>query len=103
MSFELAARLQDLWSGEMMGCEVGGRRVLLARQGETVHAYEDRCAHLGVRLSEGKLNGTRLLCRAHYWEYDIETGQGVNPASVCLRRFPVRVEDGRVLVDVEGA
>ena len=48
------------------------------------------------------LAGTRLMCRAHYWEYDVVTGQGINPESVCLRRFPVRVEDGRILVDVDG-
>jgi nitrite reductase/ring-hydroxylating ferredoxin subunit len=102
VTFEKAARLDDLWSGDMLGCDVGGQRVLLVRLGETVHAYEDRCAHLGVRLSEGKLNGTGLMCRAHYWEYDVETGQGRNPLSVCLRRFPVRIEDGRILVDVEG-
>jgi toluene monooxygenase system ferredoxin subunit len=102
MTFEPAARAVDLGSGEMAGCEVGGRRVLLARVGEVVHAYEDRCAHLGVRLSEGKLNGTHLMCHAHYWEYDVGTGEGVYPSSVCLRRFPVRVENGQILVDVEG-
>jgi toluene monooxygenase system ferredoxin subunit len=101
VTFTSAARLSDVWSGDIVGCEVAGRRVLLARIGEVVHAYEDRCAHVGVRLSEGKLDGTRLLCRAHYWEYDVETGQGINPASVCLRRYPVRIEDGRILVDVE--
>jgi toluene monooxygenase system ferredoxin subunit len=102
VSFEPAARLADIWSGELVGCDVAGRRVMLVRQGDAVHAYEDRCAHLGVRLSDGKLSGTRLMCRAHYWEYDVETGQGLNPTSVCLHRFPVRIEDGRILVDVEG-
>jgi toluene monooxygenase system ferredoxin subunit len=85
----------------MLGCRVGGRRVLLVRVGPEIHAYEDRCAHLAVPLSEGKLNGTRLMCHAHYWEYDLVTGCGINPSNVCLVRFPVRVEQGVVLVDVE--
>ena len=101
MTFQRAVALGDLSSGEMLGCRVGARRVLLARVGEEVHAYEDRCAHLGVPLSEGKLNDTRLMCHAHYWEYDLVTGCGVNPSGVCLVRFPVRVEDGIVLVDVD--
>lgn len=101
MSFQRAAALDDLWSGDMLGCRAGGRRVLLARVGETVYAYEDRCAHLGVPLSEGKLNGTRLMCHAHYWEYELTTGCGVNPSSVCLVRFPVRVDEGAVFVDVD--
>jgi toluene monooxygenase system ferredoxin subunit len=101
MVFEPVAALDDVWSGEMVGTEVGGRKVLLARIGDTVYAYEDRCPHVGVPLSLGRLEGARLTCSAHYWEYDVQTGQGVNPAVTCLVRFPVRVEDGRILVDVE--
>jgi toluene monooxygenase system ferredoxin subunit len=101
MTFLRAVAFDDLGPGEMLGCRVGGRRVLLARVGQTVYAYEDRCAHLGVPLSEGKRNGTRLMCHAHYWEYELTTGCGIDPSSVCLVRFPVRVEDGAVFVDVE--
>jgi toluene monooxygenase system ferredoxin subunit len=100
MSFQKTVPLDDVWEGEMVGCEVGGRRVLLVRVEGQVHAYEDRCLHVGVRLSEGKLNGTRLLCHAHYWEYDVTTGQGVNPSSVCLVRFPVEIREGGIFVDV---
>ena len=38
---------------------------------------------MGVPLSEGKLNGTRLMCHAHYWEYDVATG-GVIVAGVIV-------------------
>jgi nitrite reductase/ring-hydroxylating ferredoxin subunit len=100
VTFQAVARLGDLTEGELVGCDVGGVRVILARVGDGVHAYEDRCAHMGVRLSEGKRNGTRMFCRAHYWEYDVETGRAIEPTGACLRRFAVRIEDGRILVDV---
>jgi toluene monooxygenase system ferredoxin subunit len=101
MSFEKAADLGDLWSGEMVGTQVRGRPVLLARVGDLVYAYADRCGHLGLPLSRGTLAGTRLVCSAHLWEYDVVTGRGINPATACLHRFPVRIEQGVVLVDVE--
>lgn len=102
MTFAKAAELDDLWAGELKGVVVAGRRVLLIRDGERVAAYEDRCAHLGVPLSQGRLEGTVLVCAAHEWRYDAATGKGVNPDSVCLRRFEVKIEGGQVWVDVDG-
>src|SRR5262245_13829224 len=101
MAYRLAARLDNLWSGEMLGVCLGGRRVLLVRIDGEVHAYEDRCAHLGVALSEGRLAGGVLTCRAHEWQYDVRTGRSINPKSAMLRRFPVRIEGGAILVAVE--
>ena len=103
MAFEAACAVDELWAGELLARRVGGRPVLLARLGEEVLAYEDRCAHLGVALSAGRLCGERLVCSAHEWEFDLASGRGVNPAGICLRRFPVRLEDGHILVDVEQA
>lgn len=103
MGFTRLAALDALPNGGPRGCVVDGRKVLVARLGNDVVAYEDRCAHLGVPLSEGRLDGDVLTCFAHEWTFDLRTGRGVNPASACLRRFPVKVEDGQVWVDVSDA
>jgi len=100
MPYVRVAAVDDLWSGEMKGCIVHGHKVLLVRMDERVLAYEDRCAHLGVSLSEGSLDGRVLTCRAHQWQYDVCTGGGVNPVSARLRPFPVKVERGQVFVDL---
>jgi toluene monooxygenase system ferredoxin subunit len=93
--------LADLWDGEMQSCPVGGRQVLMLKLDGVVHAYEDRCAHQGVPLSEGELEGGVLTCRAHHWQYDASSGRGVNPAAACLKALPVRVEDDCILVDAD--
>jgi toluene monooxygenase system ferredoxin subunit len=103
MTFAKVAVLDELWGGELTRVVVGKRPVLLVRTGETVVAYEDRCAHLGVPLSQGRLEGTVLTCSAHEWQYDVTTGRGINPATACLRRFDVRGEEGQVWVDVDPA
>jgi toluene monooxygenase system ferredoxin subunit len=90
----------ELWIGEMRGLSLNGRRVLVVHTEAGYAAFEDRCAHLGVRLSEGELSGCVLTCRAHHYKYDAGTGQGINPRSVRLVRFPVEVTGGAVLVDV---
>lgn len=101
MSFEAVLPDDELWIGEMRGLLVQGRRVLIVRTADAVCAYADRCAHLGVPLSQGKLEGGVITCSAHHYQYDARTGHGINPESARLEAFPVRIEAGRIEVDVE--
>jgi toluene monooxygenase system ferredoxin subunit len=104
MSFCKVGTLDDVWSGEKVGVVVKGRPVLLVNVDGVVCAYEDRCRHKGVRLSEGRLEGPVLTCAAHGWQYDARTGHGINPESVALPRYEVKIENGDILVDLpEGA
>ena len=100
MTFSRAVPLESLWEGELTSVRVDGVRVVLVRVGDLVHAYEDRCQHLGVELSHGRLEGHVLTCSAHEWTYDVVTGRGINPKSACLKRFPVEHREGVVFVDV---
>ncbi len=90
----------ELWDGELLGLELAGERVVLVRIDGVAHAYVDRCAHLGVKLSEGTLVGHTLTCRAHGYAFDACTGCGINPASASLRRLPLEVRDGMIHVEV---
>jgi phenylpropionate dioxygenase-like ring-hydroxylating dioxygenase large terminal subunit len=75
------------------------------RDGE-VHAIEDRCAHRGVKLSQGFVEGCNLRCVYHGWTYapdgklcKIEHELfGKNFPSVKLRTFPVQVRYGLIWV-----
>lgn len=100
MTFVRVPPADDLLEGEMTGCNVDGVAVLIVKGRGYVAAYEDRCAHLGVRLSEGKLEGDRITCKVHLWEYDARSGCGVNPARARLISLPVRLEGEALLVDV---
>jgi toluene monooxygenase system ferredoxin subunit len=99
MTFREVAKVDELWVGEMLRVRVDDLPVLLLRTDQGFFAYEDRCAHLGLPLSTGKLVRGVLVCREHLYEYDAETGCGINPRCVKLRGFPTRLLDGAVLVD----
>lgn len=101
MPFSRVGRQEDLWDGELRPCVVGGRAVLLVRIGDEVHAYEDRCAHLGFPLSRGRLEGCVLTCAAHHYQYDVRTGTGINPRDTRLVRHAVETRDGDLYVDSE--
>ena len=102
MAYVRVIASDDLWDGEMQSCTVGGVRVLLLRFGETVRAYEDRCAHLGVPLSSGKLENGVITCAVHHYQYDARTGCGINPTNVALRVLPVCVLGADIAVDLGG-
>ena len=103
MAFRRVAALTDLRRGEMLGRSLEGRKILLVRTDAGIHAYEDRCAHLGVPLSQGTLQGQVITCHAHHFQYDADTGRGINPRAVCLKTFAVAIAGNDVLVDVTKA
>ena len=100
MTFRKVAATDDVWDGETRSVAIGTTRVLLLNLAGVFHAYEDRCAHRGIALSEGELSDAVLTCCAHRWRYDAATGACLSTAGARLRRFPLRVEQGAILVDV---
>jgi toluene monooxygenase system ferredoxin subunit len=100
MAFHRVMAETELWAGEMLGRCVGGQPVLLLNVDGKICAFEDRCRHQGVALSEGRLAGGVLTCRAHEWQYDAVTGRGLNPAEAQLRPIAVKIEAGAIWVDV---
>ena len=104
MSFRSVCKVSDLWEGEMEAFEVDGEEVLVVwSDGGEPCAFQGMCPHQDIPLIEGQFDGKKVLtCRAHQWTFDASSGQGINPAHACLARYPVKVENGEVLVDVEG-
>ena len=58
--------------------------------------------YLGVALSQGKLENCTLTCAAHHFQYDVESGRGINPRGQALTAYPVLRNGGVLSVDVEG-
>ena len=66
-------------------------------------ALEDRCSHDDGPLCEGIWEPERcvVVCPRHGSEFDLRTGVPLSlPAYVPMSTYPVRVEDGNVLVRV---
>jgi len=67
---------------------------------DEVYALRDRCPHLGGPLSQGIVHGRRVACPLHDWKVHLDTGAAVAPDEGCAARYPVRVENGRVLLSL---
>ena len=67
---------------------------------DEVFALEDRCPHKGGPLSQGIVHGKKVACPLHNWNIELDSGCAVAPDQGCAREFPVKVEAGRVWLDL---
>lgn len=97
--FQKACDLDDVWEGEMDVFEINGQEVLVVHApGGEVRAYDPICPHQNFPLIDGELDDCVLTCSAHLWQFDVVSGDGVNPEGVSLTAYPVKVEDNAVMV-----
>jgi nitrite reductase/ring-hydroxylating ferredoxin subunit len=96
---------------EVAACPPGSSRELVAGErvvalynvDGTFHALDGVCPHQGGPLGKGTLVGTVVTCPWHGWQFDVRSGQHQTSQSLCQPRLPVKVEGGKVLVDVQTA
>lgn len=103
MAFTKVCTIDDVWEGEMEAFTVNGHEiVLVCAEGGAIKAFQGMCPHQDIALAEGKLDGKRLICRAHLWQFDVTTGKGVNPDDCALAEYPVRVVGDDIYVETDG-
>ena len=65
-----------------------------------VFALRDQCPHRGGPLSQGIVHGDCVTCPLHDWVINLSTGQATGVDEGATVTYPVRVEEGRVLVNL---
>jgi nitrite reductase (NADH) small subunit len=109
---------QDFPDRTMRVVRVGSVDIGVCRWGAEIFAVRSRCPHQAAPLGEGFLK-TRLsgridrdgvsveahpeepaiLCPWHRWEFSLRSGESVWPG-YRARTYPVRIDGGRVLLQV---
>lgn len=69
---------------------------------DEVFALRDHCPHKGGPLSQGIVHGKRVACPLHNWVIELDSGVAVAPDQGCAQRFEVKIECGKVYLDVAG-
>lgn len=96
--------------GRVDDIPVLGARVIRTRQGDiavfrtrdnAVFALDDRCPHQGGPLSQGIVFGNRVACPLHNWNIDLDAGCAIAPDEGCTRRYPIKVEAGRITIELD--
>ena len=67
------------------------------------YATAGRCTHEDVHLCDGLVMGHLIECPKHNGQFDYRTGAAKrSPVCIDLRVYPVKVDGGRVFIDVAG-
>lgn len=101
MPFVKVCAVEDLKPGEAVKY-AAARPVAVFRVGDDFYATDDTCTHAQSSLSEGYIEGDTVECAFHGARFCLRTGKVLMlPATQPLRTYPVKVDEGQVLVDIE--
>lgn len=73
------AKIGDIAPGGMKSVEVNGKEIVLCNYDGKVYAVDRRCGHMNAPLDMGTLDGYILTCPMHHVQFDITTGEALNP------------------------
>jgi len=78
---------------------VGDMQVAIFNVDGQFYATQAECTHRGGPLCEGALWGNIVTCPWHGSEFNVTPGEVVqSPAEEPLKTYPVRVEDGKIIL-----
>ena len=86
--------------GEAKEFEVDGATICVANVNGTCSAMENICMHMGGPLGQGYVEGNKVVCPWHGWEYDAATGTLEGDPKSKLAVYPIKVENGDVLIEM---
>ena len=103
MPYQKAIAAAELPAGTKKAIKVGENEILLIHTSDgQIHAVEAKCPHAGAPLEEGAICDGRLICPWHAGTFSLSDPVGMvlePPPLRSLKRYPVKQEQGAILVD----
>jgi nitrite reductase/ring-hydroxylating ferredoxin subunit len=93
--------IEELEPGKATERLVEGRPLAFYNVGGRFYATANHCVHRGGPLGQGMLEGNVIMCPWHAWTFDVTTGDNTVNPELHVTCYPVKVEDGQVLVKIE--
>ena len=102
MTWTAACTTDDIDPEDLIRWDHAGQSFALYHSPEgTFHATAGLCTHEDVHLCDGLVMGHLIECPKHNGQFDYRTGEAKRaPVCVNLKTYPVKVEGGRVFLDL---
>lgn len=97
-----ACSIEDVALEDVIRFDHDGRTFAVYRSpAGQYYATDGLCTHEKIHLSDGLVMDNIIECPKHNGRFDYRTGEAKGaPVCINLRTYPVRVDDGKVLIDV---
>lgn len=94
-------RTDEIDVGKAIKVEKSGASLAVFNLDGEFFVTDDACTHGPGSLSEGCIVGDHVECDFHNGAFNIRTGAVVTPpCMIPLRTYPVRIEAGRVFIEL---
>lgn len=92
----------DIEAEDVIRFDHGDRTFAIYRSDDDqYYASDGLCTHEKVHLAGGFVMDNIVECPKHNGRFDISTGEAKGaPACIDLRTYPVKVENGQVVIDI---
>ena len=92
----------DIEAEDVIRFDHGDRTFAIYRSNDDqYYASDGLCTHENVHLAGGFVMDNIVECPKHNGRFDISTGEAKGaPACIDLRTYPVKVENGQVVIDI---
>lgn len=94
----LLCEQRDVKPGKMLRVHPEGMdAILVCNVGGKFHAVDDACTHAIASLSEGRLQGSIVVCPMHGGSFDVRSGKAMGlPCKLPLRTWPLELANGKI-------
>jgi nitrite reductase (NADH) small subunit len=78
----------------------GDKMMCVANVNGKISAMDNVCLHQGGPLGEGVIEDGKVVCPWHGWTFDPQTGELLHHPQSKVPVYPLKIENGDVLVEV---
>lgn len=86
--------------GTAIEVDAAGRTFCLANVDGELAALDNVCPHRQGPLGQGTVEGDSVVCPWHSWAFNAKTGEAEHSPQAKVEVFPLKVEQGVVLIEV---
>ena len=78
----------------------GDKEICVANVNGIYSAMDNACLHRGGPLGQGMIENGKVICPWHGWAWDPNNGQAEQTAGAKVTVYPLKVENGDVLIEM---
>ncbi|MDH4263236.1 MAG: Rieske 2Fe-2S domain-containing protein [Spirochaetia bacterium] len=82
----------EIKDGEVMYMTIGLRNLFIYRNKDSYKVFDSRCPHRSEDIKPEALEGLKLTCPRHKWEFNMSTGE-CTANNHGLRTFEIKIEN----------
>jgi naphthalene 1,2-dioxygenase system ferredoxin subunit len=91
----------DLFEGVGMAVAPQGLDIAVFKVDDGIFAIDNQCSHGNAKLCEGFVEGHYVECPFHQAMFNLHDGAvACGPATDAVKSWPVKIEQGRVFLDL---